>query len=189
MKVYLKIFIAITLIFNLLEENNHSYNNSLSTLSTLTTLMSENEISYKESLNKWNELKNDNGNSYTYQTTFLSWAGFGSTTEFKVIDGKITTRIYHEFRTNDKTGERNIIESYKEDEDTLGSHEKGASLLTIDELYSSCASNYLVVDKDKNTIYFKTNINGLMTLCGFVPNGCADDCYVGISIDSFEWIK
>tara|TARA_R110000851_G_scaffold279768_1_gene433063 strand:- start:472 stop:612 length:141 start_codon:yes stop_codon:yes gene_type:complete len=46
-----------------------------------------------------------------------------------------------------------------------------------------------VVDKEKNTLYFETEINGIMTLCGFVPNGCADDCYQGISIDSFEWVN
>jgi hypothetical protein len=28
-----------------------------------------------------------------------------------------------------------------------------------------------------------------MTRCGFVPYGCSDDCYQGISIDSFEWVN
>jgi hypothetical protein len=71
----------------------------------------------------------------------------------------------------------------------LGSHDKGVSLLTIDDLYKSCASKYLIADSKNNTLYFDTELNGLMTLCGFVPNGCQDDCYQGVKINSFKWIE
>jgi hypothetical protein len=186
MKVSLSLFLALTLTFTLLDKNDDSNKNQLS---ILTPLKSENRLSYTESLNKWNELKITNGNSYIYQTSFLSWVGFGSTTKLKVINGTVKARVYHEFRADEQTGERVMTDSYDENEDALGSHEKGALPLTIDKLYSSCASDYLVVDKEKNTVYFETGINGLMTLCGFVQNGCEDDCYEGISIDSFEWVK
>ena len=186
MKVYLSLFFALTLTFILFEKNDDSNKNESS---ILTSLKDKNILSYNESLNKWTELKIVNGNSYIYKTTFLSWAGFGSTTKLKIIDGKVKARVYKEFRADEQTGERIITDSYDENEYVLGSHEKGASPLTIDKLYSSCASDYLVVDKEKNTLYFETEINGLMTLCGFVPNGCADDCYQGISIDSFEWVN
>lgn len=185
MKPYLSIFFSLTLIFTSCEKNDDSNKNELS---ALTSLKGENGLSYNESLNKWTDLKKVNGSSYIYQTTFLSWAGFGSTTELKIVDGKVTARIYEGFSTDEQTGERTITDSYEEDEETLGSHEKGATPLTIDELYNSCASDYLIVDIKNNTLYFETEINGLMTLCGFVPNGCADDCYQGISIDSFDWI-
>ncbi|NRA93240.1 MAG: hypothetical protein HRU26_11250 [Psychroserpens sp.] len=181
MKPYLIMYFSLTLIFTSCETNKNK-------LSVLTSLKGENELSYNESLHKWTDLKRVNGSSYIYQTTFLSWAGFGSTTELKIVDGKVTARVYEGFSTDEQTGERTITDSYEEGEETLGSHEKGASPLTIDELYKSCASDYLIVDIENNTLYFETEINGLMTLCGFVPNGCADDCYQGISIDSFDWI-
>lgn len=185
MKSFLSLFFGLALIFTSCERNNGFDEIELS---VLTPLKGESGLTYNESLDKWTELKKDNGDSYIYQTNFESWAGFGSTTELKVIDNKVVSRIYKEYGTHDKTGERTITDAYIESEDALGSHEKGALPLTIDELYNSCASDYLIVDEENNTIFFRTEINGLITLCGFFPDGCADDCYEGISIDSFDWI-
>ncbi|NLD45951.1 MAG: hypothetical protein GX660_01965, partial [Clostridiaceae bacterium] len=98
-----------------------------------------------------------------------------------------TSRIYKEFQTNETNGQKELIDSYTETMNSLGSHDKGANLLTIDDLYNSCAGEYLIVDKERNTLYFDTGISGLMTLCGFVPNGCVDDCFTGVRIISFEW--
>lgn len=159
------------------------------TLSVLPALKAQNGLSYNESLSKWTELKAKNGNSYVYQTTFTSWAGFGSITELKVIDGIVTSRNYQYFQINVTNGLEEIVDSYSETKADLGIHEKGAVLMTIDELYNTCASKYLIVEKETNTIYFESKLNGLMTLCGFVPENCADDCYTGIRIDSFDWIK
>ncbi|UOR05180.1 hypothetical protein MUN82_19860 [Hymenobacter aerilatus] len=157
-------------------------------LSVLTTLKGESGISYNESLSKWYELKKTNGNSYVYQTTFVSWTGFGSITEIKIEKGIVTSRAYQEFKINATNGQREIIDTYTETKANLGSHKKGAAPLTIDDLYNSCASEYLIVDKEKNTLYFDTDkINGSMNLCGFVPKGCADDCFRGIRINSFKW--
>lgn len=157
-------------------------------LSALTTIKGESGLTYNESLAQWTELKNINGNSYIYQTTFISWTGFGSITELKIEEGIVTSRAYHEFITNDTNGQREIIDTYTESRADLGSHEKGANPLTIDDLYNSCASEYLSVDKEKNTLYFETESDGLMTLCGFVPNGCMDDCFRGVRINFFKWI-
>jgi len=158
-------------------------------LSTLTKLKGVIGLSYQTSLERWNELKSLNGNSYKYQTTFLSWTGYGCTTELTVEDGVVTGRIYQEFSPDEVTGEQVIVTSYSEDYQSLGRHERGAAPWTIDELYSSCASDFLTVDEENNTIYFETELDGMMTLCGFVPNDCEDDCYQGVSINSFEWIE
>lgn len=158
-------------------------------ISTLTALESEESRSYTESIDAWNALKNDNGTSYRYQTDFISFTGFGSTTELTVINNIVTSRIYEEFSTNEMTGEREIIDSYTETTANLGSNPKGATPLTIDQLYTTCAADYLVVDENENTIYFETATNGLMTLCGFFPNNCADDCFEGITISAFDWLN
>jgi len=176
------LLILIVIIISCKKDNNGN-------LSVLTALKGESGLSYNESFSKWNELKKINGNSYIYQTTFVSWAGFGNITELKVEEGIVTSRVYQEFKTNETNGQREISDTYAETKTNLGSHEKGATPLTIDDLYNSCAREYLVVDEKNNTLYFETDkINGLVTLCGFVPKGCMDDCFRGIKINSFDWI-
>lgn len=142
---------------------------------------------YKESLNKWAELKAKNGNSYTYKTTFVSWVGGGSTTELKVENGKVTGRSYQQFII-DNTGQRTIIDSYTETTSEVGTHQKGARPLTIDELYSSCLGEFLIADDKTNTLYFETDANGIMSSCGFVPDNCADDCFRGVTIKDLNWL-
>jgi len=152
-----------------------------------TVLVSKSGISYAESIANWSELKRSNGNSYTYKTAFTSWIGESSITEVKVEDGSVISRTYEHFKTNEPNGQKETIDSYSETIENLGVHENGARPVTIDELYSTCSSEYLTADVTDNTIHFETELNGLMTLCGFVPKGCADDCFTGVSINYFEW--
>lgn len=166
-----------------------SCSNDENELSILNTFKSENGLSYNESIDNWTKLKETNGKSYIYEATFVSWAGFGSVTEIKVEEGNVTSRVYEAFEIDGQSGTRTIVDTYTENSDELGSHESGAKPLTIDELYTSCASDYLIIDQKNNTLYFETDINGTMTLCGFVPNSCVDDCYQGIRISSFIWIN
>ena len=158
-------------------------------LSPLSTLISLEGKTYQESIDAWSALKETNGDSYVYQTTFTSWTGRGNTTEIRVDDGVVTTRIYQEFQVNQSDGKKIVDFYYREDGDDVGSHTKGAKPHTIDELYESCASEFLIADRENNTVYFETTDEGLMTMCGFVPSGCADDCYTGVTIDSFAWRK
>ncbi|MFT2007306.1 hypothetical protein ACMA1I_01400 [Pontibacter sp. 13R65] len=146
------------------------------------------EVRYKQSLSKWQEVKMQQGNSYTYNVNFVSWSGFGNTTKITVENDLVTGRAYQAFRINETNGEREVIGSYTENQSTLGSHDTGAPLLTIDDLYQSCARDYLVVDKKKNMIYFEMDAAGLLQVCGFVPEDCMDDCYAGIRIDSLVWL-
>jgi hypothetical protein len=157
--------------------------------SVMTELKGESGLSYNESFSKWTDMKKKNGNSYIYQTTIVSWFGYGSITELKIENGVVASRSYQQFKTDGTNGQREIIDSYSETKVELGSHEKGATPFTIDELYDSCASEYLIVDQDKNTLYFEAESDGLMTLCGFVPDGCMDDCFSGVRINSFKWIN
>ncbi|MBN2662807.1 MAG: hypothetical protein JXR68_04085 [Bacteroidales bacterium] len=145
-------------------------------------------LSYEESLKKWEALKRVNGNSYVYQISFASWTGYGNLTEITVKDGIVTNRKYESFKYDHKKNKRIINNTYTENINNLGSNSEGAAALTIDQLYETCAKNYLTVDPSENEIYFETTDYGLMTTCGYYPFGCADDCYRGISISAFEWI-
>ncbi|MCL3782147.1 hypothetical protein EMN47_17300 [Prolixibacteraceae bacterium JC049] len=143
--------------------------------------------SYSSSLENWESLKQKNGSSYVYQTSTYSWTGYSNTTEVKVLNGKVVERIFVEYQSEGTSKKK--IGSYKEIGDQLGTNEFGTAPITIDELYKLCVGKYLSADRDKNTIYFEVETSGLMTLCGFVPDGCMDDCYRGIRITAFKWLK
>lgn len=148
----------------------------------------ENNYNYYESLETWNQLKNIHGDSYTYETTYGSWTGYGSTTKLEIKNGIVISRTNHRYQIDNSNGEKVTIDSYSENLENLGSHDYGASLLTMDEIYDICAEEYLIVNKKNNNIYFETKENGIIKLCGFVPNNCQDDCFTGISIENFNWI-
>lgn len=85
---------------------------STNELSVLTRLIGDGDISYAESLSKWDELKSKNGNSYVYQTTFSSWAGFGNTTELRIENGEITQRIFQGYTRLTITREKEILPTF-----------------------------------------------------------------------------
>lgn len=186
MKYYFSILLAITITLASCSSDDDA-NSSI--LSELTNLEGTPGSTYDESLAQWTSLKNDNGRSYIYQTDVSSWTGYGAVTEIKVINNIVVSRVYQSYMMDGGTGEITFTESYTENEATLGSHQEGASPVTIDDLYNSCLSEYLTVDEENNTVYFNTETNGLLTLCGFVPDFCADDCFTGISITAFNWIN
>ena len=152
------------------------------------------ESEYEKSLNSWSELKKTNGTSYSYESSFVSWAGFGSTTKITVVDNKVTSREYIAFNlydpeTDEYLGMDNkiITDQFSEDINTLNTNNQGAKTLTIDELYVSCAADYLTVSTSKNEITFTIDSNGILTNCSYYPIGCQDDCSFGISINNFKW--
>lgn len=185
MRINKLLFILCILIFMSCERNE---DDQLSNLKNLTSLKGESGLSFNESYSKWIELKKENDNSYIYQTSQISWTGFGAVTELRIENGIIKERKYEEYMEYWNPNQRKIIDSYSENNTNLGSHEKGADLLTIDDLYNSCSGEYLKVNTDNNTLYFETEPNGIMTKCGYVPNNCEDDCFNGITIMSFEWL-
>jgi hypothetical protein len=167
--------------------------NKMLVLSLMVALLScegsdVNPMDARFSLRLWNKLKIANGNSYKYTSTSISWALITRNTELKIEDGVVTGRDYEEI-TFDGAGGREITDSYSETGADLGSHTQGAGLLTIDDLYSSCLGEYLTVDPSRNAIYFVMLPNGIIDVCGFVPDNCADDCFQGVMVNGFEWIN
>lgn len=146
------------------------------------------EITYEESLKKWNKLKAKNGNSYMYQTRFGSWTGYGYTTQITVVNDTVVSRIYQSFKLDHKKGKSKKIESYKEKGDKIGTHTKGRPAITIDEIYK-IGKKHLDVDTTQNKLYFSTFENGLLKFCGHYPKNCADDCFNGVSIYAIKWLK
>ena len=71
---------------------------------------------------------------------------------------------------------------YMEKSDSIGKHLYGLDAVTIDTLYLTC-STYL---KRNNTENFLTlsimDSTGFIGSCGYTPNNCADDCFIGFSL-------
>ncbi|BDD05193.1 hypothetical protein [Aureibacter tunicatorum] len=172
------LFAFATLIFSCVPEDAHLGN----------TTDKFDSLTYEESIEKWEILKAENSDGYSYKIEFQSFAGFGNVTEIIVESGEVVERNYQEYTRDLNTNEKNIVEEYNEKGASVGSHEKGFSPLTIDELYETCLQDYLEVDSEANQITFETNDLGIISTCGYFPYNCADDCFIGFSMSSFEWI-
>lgn len=147
----------------------------------------ESGISYLESKSSWHNMKQENGNSYEYTLEVISFTGHGNRTSMSIDNGKVMERSFMTFFLDPDTGDLEETPVYTETGAEVGSNSEGARPLTIDALYEICASEYLVVDAEDNMIYFDTNGEGVMSLCGYVPVGCADDCFEGITFSHFAW--
>lgn len=147
------------------------------------------DIVYDDEFSKseevWRDFKASSGNSYRYMVSFASWAGFRTETIVTVEKGEVVGRSYVSKMRKDSSLQMEVLEQWEEDASSLGSHDKGAELLTLDKIYQRAKSDWLKKREDAET-YFETRNNGMISLCGYVPNGCADDCFRGITIDYIE---
>lgn len=170
------ILTAFSLVFLSCEKDNPQ------TLQQRTNTSPITENPHTTSYIKWTNMKQHNGNSYSYKTSMVSWVGFGSTTEITVKDNQVISRAYKEFDPSKK-----VTYAFFESKEELGTNKKGTAPLSIDELYNTCAKEYLLADDKTNTITFKTDSDGILQACGITPKNCADDCYTGFSIESITW--
>jgi hypothetical protein len=145
---------------------------------------------YQQSYEKWLTDKASHNESYQYVVTFSSWAGFGENTTITVNRGVVTDRSYQAWKyNNDKPGDREITTQWRENASNLDSHQEGAASQTLDQLYQQCSSDWLRVNISQNTIYFESKNNGLLSLYGYVPKNCQDDCFTGVRISDFHWLE
>jgi hypothetical protein len=134
---------------------------------------------YSKSYQAWRDFKKANGDSYSYQVSTSSWIGIGSETTFTIKQGKITERSF--VRKAYLTSGPSVVLEWKEDENQLGTHPEGATLMTMDEVYAKARDEWLL-KRDNAHTYFEAKNDGMISLCGYVPNGCQDDCFNGITI-------
>lgn len=154
---------------------------------TLFTACKKDKIEHKSDFDKsykaWLNFKATSGNSYTYQVSTSSWTNFQTFTMITVTNGKVTNRSYTARSTSQPPSAAvTIHEEWVEDQSTLNSHDRGAAALTLDEIYDRAKTVWLKKRSDAD-FYFETKNNGMISSCGFVPDGCQDDCFTGITID------
>jgi hypothetical protein len=145
-------------------------------------IVSPSGVSYQQSLNYWNAYKASVNNNYSYTVVFGSVFGYGSETKITVKGGVVIARDYIATRRINN-GPIEIYKTWSETAANLNTHaSEGADLITLDDIYVKAKNEWLTVDKKKNTIYFETDNKGLLSSCGYVPEGCQDDCFRGITI-------
>ncbi len=78
---------------------------------------------------------------------------------------------------------------WTEQEADLGLHEvsPASAIQTLDDIYEKARTIWLKKRSDATT-YFEAKNDGMVSTVGFVPDGCMDDCFSGISIRSIEAI-
>ncbi|MFC0516891.1 hypothetical protein ACFFGT_21970 [Mucilaginibacter angelicae] len=149
-----------------------------------------NETAYDKSFKVWQNFKAESKNSYTYTVNSASVFGAGSETKITVQNGVVVARDYSayilEYRTANTPPAKVIKDQWHEDKSSLSQHNSGASAITLDQVYQKAKNEWLAADKKKNTIYFETNNNGMISNASYVPNGCQDDCSTGISISEIK---
>lgn len=144
---------------------------------------------FDKSREAWLDFKSEYNNTYRYQVTTTSWTGFSTGTVISVDKGRIVRREYEATEmVLDGQGRgptQNVVGHWIESEGEIGSHTEGAAAVTLDEVYSR-AKNEWLKKRDDATVYFKAENRGMISLCGYVPDGCQDDCFHGIHIGYVE---
>lgn len=170
-KMYYFIFALLTIVIASCNKDTIAYGNN-----------------YDKSYRAWLNFKDSSGNSYRYLVAQGSWTGYGAETIVTVKNGKIVQRSFvAKIHANNGTNAATILEQWNEDETQLSTHQNGAALLTLDDLYKEAKQNWLV-KRDNADTYFEAKNHGMISSCGYVPNGCMDDCFNGINISFIEAI-
>ncbi|KQC01979.1 hypothetical protein AQF98_05005 [Pedobacter sp. Hv1] len=158
-------------------------------IATLFTACKKSDLVQENDFNKsfktWLNFKSSSNNSYRYQTITVSWGGAKTETIITVKNGKVIGRSYVEKRINRTTNAMVVYAQWEESQENLNSHQEGAKTLTLDEIYEKAKTDWLLKRKDAKSSFEAKN-NGMISSCGYVENNCADDCFIGISIDFIE---
>ncbi|RVT97257.1 hypothetical protein EOD41_19015 [Mucilaginibacter limnophilus] len=148
------------------------------------------ESDFDKSYDAWQSFKKSSGNNYVYVVTNGSWIGTVDSTTITVSNGIVINRNYRYYvRAQNGSNKLVLKEEWIEGPAQINIHERGAAGLTLDEVYTKAKKEWLKVNEKDNEIYFEAKNNGMISLCGYVPKGCMDDCFNGISIASIEEVN
>ena len=151
----------------------------------------EHESNFKKSYGKWSEFKAKSNNSYEYTAESSSWVGLAWQTVITVNNGEVVQRSFkYTYIANELKENFGEELEWVENKEELNTHKNtGASApLTLDEIYIKAEQDWLQKRKGFTT-YFEAKNDGLISLCGFIPENCMDDCFTGISIKQIEILE
>ena len=140
------------------------------------------EHDFEQSYNEWLTFKQISDNSYRYMVAGGSVFSPRWQTTITVTKGKVTQRHFKFTSTDGLANVADDVIEWTENEDEINLHSNsGADALTLDQIYDKARNEWLI--KRKNAKVYLEHFNGgLISSCGYVVDGCVDDCFVGIKI-------
>lgn len=147
------------------------------------------ENKFEKSYKAWKSFKKSTDNTYKNTVSGSSWTGTSWETTLTIVDGSVIHRDFKYIHL--EKGMDEIIpkeeQEWEEHADKINTHEHSpaAKALTLDEVYERAKNEWLVKRKDAKT-FFEAENNGLLSSCGYVQEGCMDDCFIGIRIVNIE---
>jgi len=140
------------------------------------------ERDFEQSYNNWLNFKQISGNSYCYMVAGGSVFGPGWQTTITVTNGKVTQRHFKFTSTEGLGNLPDDVLEWTENEGEINSHSNPAAApLTLDQVYDKARNEWLIKRKNAK-VYLEHYNGGLISSCGYVEDGCIDDCFVGINI-------
>jgi len=146
---------------------------------------------FERSFDTWLDFKKSSNNSYEYKVPGSSWTGLRWETTIWVSKGTIIQRHFKYTSTKDLAADIPEKElEWTENESDIHSHTNtnAAQALTMDEIYEKAKTEWLSVRKNAK-IYFEAENDGLISTCGYVEEGCMDDCFIGINLKDIIKLK
>lgn len=145
-------------------------------------------LSPKQQLDKsllvWNALTKKQGNDYTYTVRNVYMMGNGNITTIRIQKGKVISR---QFARWNKPGEP-PKEVWNETKKDIGTHDKGAPALTMEQLYELAQKTAAKKLKQGEKLYLKFDKKNLLQHCFVVNTMIADDApRTGVSISQITW--
>ncbi|TCI91825.1 hypothetical protein [Tenacibaculum sp. M341] len=138
---------------------------------------------FETSFKSWRSFKKQSKNAYKYVVKNSSWIGLSWETTITVEDGIVIQRVFKYTEIDPSINiDQDDLEWVEEGND-IGTHNNGASPITLDEIYAEAENNWLK-DRDDVIIYFETENNGMISICGYTNKQCSDDCFIGVTIKS-----
>lgn len=163
----------------------------------LTTLVfyscDKSDFEYENDFNKshktWLSFKEQSNNSYVYTTSGGTWVGASWETTITVENGGITQRKFKYTRIEEGLTPPAVLE-WTENKDQINTHkdDPASEAMTLDDVYVKAKEDWLKKQKDTKA-FFEAKNAGMISLCGYSPDNCADDCFRGISIKEIKSLK
>jgi hypothetical protein len=134
-----------------------------------------------ESLAVWQEVKAADDGTYGYTRRTSSFTGYRTITTFVVSNDVVVRRTYEGYDESDE-----LVDSFDEQGDQVGSNQEGAPVYTIDQIYEVCRDEVLTQDPEANAFFLSFHPDGILEDCLYRSLTCQDDCQMGVGIDSLD---
>ncbi len=128
----------------------------------------------------WRDLAAMHDDTYSYDVSTSSFTGSQTLTTLQIETAVATFRRF-ESTAPLATGQPGpLVVQWEERGTEVGSHPGAARPDTIDTLYDRCAHEVLAQDPNRNLIALYIDDAGILKSCVYVPDGCVDDCTLGV---------